>query len=137
VYICIYICVYVCIYTCVRACMCVCVYTCAYIGRSFFLPFPPTYAHPILLLQAGINVRKSKVTHHFTVPCLFTHPPPTGKCQLLESHFQVRFPGIGFHCQSARFFLLALIIILTLYSHGSPTHLLSSCRLASTCARAR
>jgi len=32
--------------------------------------------------------------------------------------FQVRFPGIYFHYQSARFFLLALIIILTLYSHG-------------------
>ena len=46
-------------------------------------------------------------------------PPPTpGKWRELESRFRVRFPGTDFHCQSARFFLLALIIILTLYSHG-------------------
>jgi len=48
------------------------------------------------------------------------YPPPLGKCQELESRFQVRFPGIDFHCQLARFFLLALIIIFTLYSHGCP-----------------
>jgi len=42
----------------------------------------------------------------------------TGKWRELESRFQVRFPGIDFHCQSARFFLLALIIIVTLSSHG-------------------
>ena len=45
--------------------------------------------------------------------------PPAGKSQELESRFQVRFPGIDFHCQSALFFSLVLIIILALYSHGS------------------
>jgi len=44
-------------------------------------------------------------------------PPPI--TPWLESRFQVRFPGIESHCRSARFFLLALIIILTLYSYGS------------------
>ena len=43
-------------------------------------------------------------------------PPAAGKRRKLESRFQVRFPGIDFHRQSARFFLLALMIILTLYS---------------------
>jgi len=32
--------------------------------------------------------------------------------------FPVRFPRIDFYCQWARFFLLALIIFLTVYSHG-------------------
>jgi len=41
-----------------------------------------------------------------------------GKWRELEWRFQVRFPGIYFHCQSARFLWLAFIIILTLYFHG-------------------
>jgi len=32
----------------------------------------------------------------------------------------LNFPAKYLHCQSARFFLLGLIIILTLYSHGLP-----------------
>jgi len=44
--------------------------------------------------------------------------PTEGKWRELEWRFQVRFPGIDCHCRSARFFLLALILILSLYSHG-------------------
>jgi len=46
------------------------------------------------------------------------HLPSRGEWREIESRFQVRFPRIDFDCQRARFFLLALIIILTLYSHG-------------------
>ena len=42
-----------------------------------------------------------------------------GTWRELESRFQVRFPGIDFHCQSA-LFILALIVMLTLYSAPPP-----------------
>jgi len=81
-------------------CVCVCIYI-------------PTYIYRCL---RRIRLRPKLRNSTETIKC--SNHLVRGKWRELESRFQLRFPGIDSHCQSARFFLLALILILTLYSHG-------------------
>ena len=95
------------------------------------VPSPPYFASPpadsVLGLRQDMRValpapRQSGADGLPTSTLTAPHtrvPAQREKCMELESRFQVRFPRINFQCHSAHFFLLALIIILTLYSHGS------------------